>query len=203
MDTATRPPLAPWHPAGVDDLVRVGRDNDGGYVVSERAIAATRLLIGLGINDDWSFEADMARRVPGLEIIGVDGSVSARIFRSRALRDFGIAARHAVSLHRWFALHALGEAQRWWKTMRDFTAFFDAPRREFIPRFIGIGPGMLRWSALRARFPAGDAPTVFVKMDIELAEYEVLPEVLNDAGRMSGIVVEFHSCGERWQSWRR
>ena len=40
------------------DLVRIGRDNDGGYLVSKSDIEKSDCLIGLGINDDWSFEED-------------------------------------------------------------------------------------------------------------------------------------------------
>ena len=40
------------------DLIRIGRDYDGGYLVSKSDIEKTDELIGLGINDDWSFEED-------------------------------------------------------------------------------------------------------------------------------------------------
>ena len=40
------------------DLIRIGRDYDGGYLVSKSDIEKTDVLIGLGINDDWSFEED-------------------------------------------------------------------------------------------------------------------------------------------------
>ena len=34
------------------DLVRIGRNNDGGYLVSKSDIDKTNILIRLGINDD-------------------------------------------------------------------------------------------------------------------------------------------------------
>ena len=40
------------------DLVRIGRDYDGGYLVSQSDIEKSELLLGLGICDDWSFEKD-------------------------------------------------------------------------------------------------------------------------------------------------
>ena len=43
------------------DLVRIGRDNDGGYLVSKSDIEKSDVLIGLGINDDWSFERDFKK----------------------------------------------------------------------------------------------------------------------------------------------
>ena len=38
------------------DLIRVGRDNDGGYLVEKKSLENTQSLISLGISNDWSFE---------------------------------------------------------------------------------------------------------------------------------------------------
>jgi len=38
------------------DLVRVGKDNDGGYLAEKNSIYNSKYLISLGIFDDWSFE---------------------------------------------------------------------------------------------------------------------------------------------------
>ena len=38
------------------DLIRIGRDNDGGYLVEKKSLENTQSLISLGISDDWSFE---------------------------------------------------------------------------------------------------------------------------------------------------
>ena len=38
------------------DLIRVGRNNDGGYLLGLNTLKNTKILISLGINDDWSFE---------------------------------------------------------------------------------------------------------------------------------------------------
>lgn len=35
-------------------LVRLGKDHDGGYLVSAPDINAAECLVGLGLNDDWS-----------------------------------------------------------------------------------------------------------------------------------------------------
>ena len=40
------------------DLVRIGRNYDGGYLVCKKDIDETEVLIGLGIGDDWSFESN-------------------------------------------------------------------------------------------------------------------------------------------------
>ena len=37
-------------------LIRVGKNNDGGYLVGKKSILNSENLISLGISDDWSFE---------------------------------------------------------------------------------------------------------------------------------------------------
>ena len=45
-----------------NDLIRIGRDNDGGYLVEKKSFENTECLISLGINDDWSFEEDFLKK---------------------------------------------------------------------------------------------------------------------------------------------
>ena len=61
------------------DLVRIGRDYDGGYLVSKSDIQKTDTLIGLGINDDWSFEEDFLSENK-VSIYAYDASVSKNFF---------------------------------------------------------------------------------------------------------------------------
>jgi len=40
-------------------LKRLGKDNDGGYLIDPKSLKISNTLISLGINDDWSFESDV------------------------------------------------------------------------------------------------------------------------------------------------
>jgi hypothetical protein len=61
------------------DLIRLGGDHDGGYLVSASDIAQSNYLISLGIADDWRFEADFLKMRP-VRITAYDGSISAAYF---------------------------------------------------------------------------------------------------------------------------
>lgn len=45
-----------WQPWRCDDLIRLGKDNDGGYLVSRSDVMATKKLVSFGIGCDWIFE---------------------------------------------------------------------------------------------------------------------------------------------------
>ena len=42
------------------DLIRVGKLNDGGYIVSKNSILDANYLVSFGLNDDWSFEKNFS-----------------------------------------------------------------------------------------------------------------------------------------------
>ena len=43
------------------DLIRLGQDNDGGYLVEKQSIINSNCLITLGLGYDWSFEKDYSK----------------------------------------------------------------------------------------------------------------------------------------------
>jgi hypothetical protein len=42
--------------------IQLGRNTDGGYVLSNRQIERTKVLLSFGIFTDWSFEKDFVKR---------------------------------------------------------------------------------------------------------------------------------------------
>jgi hypothetical protein len=196
--------LARWRPVAVDDLIRVGRAHDGGYVISGRCVDATRVLVGMGINDDWSFEEDFQRRNPDIRVIGVDGSVSGAAFDRHATQATLRAAGYFVRLKRWHMLDQMRTAARWRERARAFREFFEQGDRMLYQKFVSDldDDSHLTWSTLCRLEPllAADRPVpeVFAKVDIEGDEYRVLGDMLADAGRINGLVVEFHDC-DLWE----
>jgi hypothetical protein len=197
--------LARWRPVAVDDLVRIGRAYDGGYVISRRCIEATKVLVGMGINDDWSFERDFVQRNPAVRVIGLDGSVSHEVFRGRAERARMLAIGYFLRLKRWFMTEQRRDAARWREHARGFQEFFGAANRAFYSKFISDHEDdtTITWLSLRRLEPAltrdEAVPAVFVKVDIERSEYRVLTDVLEDAERINGLVIEFHECDILWE----
>src|SRR5258706_1987804 len=60
------------------DLIRIGKKNDGGYVINSKVISNVK-LISLGINTDWSFEKDFLKYSSN-KIFMYDGSISNKKF---------------------------------------------------------------------------------------------------------------------------
>ena len=63
-------------PIHVTDLIRVGRDNDGGYVIPKSILLKSESLLSYGINKDWSFEKDFNSINPKSKIHCYDHTLS-------------------------------------------------------------------------------------------------------------------------------
>ena len=63
------PPI--FRPFRCNDLVRLGQDYDGGYIVNRTDVEKSDILISVGIKDDWSFERDFSQ-INDCEMVSLD-----------------------------------------------------------------------------------------------------------------------------------
>ena len=56
------------HPIRINNLKRIGRDNDGGYIIPKLIIDKCDGLLSYGINKDWSFEIDFLERKKNINV---------------------------------------------------------------------------------------------------------------------------------------
>ena len=68
--------LCPLHET---DLIRLGKDNDGGYLIPKQSLNYTKMLYSFGLNDDFSFEKEFYDKT-GTKIICYDHAVSWKFF---------------------------------------------------------------------------------------------------------------------------
>jgi len=163
-------------PLNCDNLIRVGRDHDGGYVVPKNDIDSTDILVGLGINNDWSFESHFVK-LKDVPIVAYDASVSKKIF----LNTFLMAL---LKPHRPKLL-----ASRVW-TYFSYLNFFKGDRTH-IEKFVGPSKDQ-SYVSMESVFESIPQGNVFLKIDIEGDEYGLLKEIVNYQNRLSGLVIEFH-----------
>ena len=168
-----------WRSRSLPDLVRLGNAHDGGYVIPERTVVATELILSLGISDDWTFEADFVRRNPNARVIGYDPTITTNFWFKRLVGHVGALI---------FRLE-LGRAARLLDWVR-YRSFFDGVRNQH--RSIRIGYDGALSESLDTVFRSVAEKRVFLKVDIEGSEYRVLDQIVANANCLTGLVVEFH-----------
>ena len=167
----------------------MGRNYDGGYVISESLMKQSDILLSFGINDDWSFEKDFYKK-SGVGCCGFDFSVDRDVFRKRGLEQirffFGdLLKRRKINLSRWTA------ARHQFGLHKDFGAFFKKNR------FFSYGidnrtHGQFKKLDDILQEHLGPGDNIFLKIDIEGYEFTILEDILRNKRRFHGLAMEIH-----------
>lgn len=176
----------------LDDLVRVGRNYDGGYVISKSLIENTEILLSFGINDDWSFEKDVYKRF-NIKSVAYDFSVNRFTFLRRGILNikffFGdIIKRKKICFKRF------SEAYKNFLLSVSFNSFF------IRNKFFSVGldkethDNFLSLSDIIKRHGNN---SFFLKVDIEGYEYNVFKDIVSNSQYFKGIAMEIHEIHKK------
>jgi hypothetical protein len=166
------PELNWFCPVKVNNLIRLGGKMDGGYIVPRNAVDHAQGLLSFGLGDDFTFDQDWHALKPNDPIHMYDASVT---------RDsIGVRVNTGVRGHLDL------------KTMYD--EFFQGRIRHF-PEYIDAN------NFVQALDELG-VDQVFIKMDIEGAEYGLIDTFVKHRNRIVGIAMEWHHCADRNPKWK-
>jgi hypothetical protein len=176
------PSLLSWlAPVDVPDLIRVGGQADGGYVLPACLLTEADSLVSMGLGYSWDFEREAIALNPSLRLRThvYDHTVGAREYR----RDFWTELASFLCLQSPWSL-----VKRRYGRMTAYRQFF---RHEAIHFRECITPD----NVVNVLHRAGQG-RLFVKVDIEGTEYDVLAAVLRNP-RVIGLAIEFHDTATR------
>lgn len=181
-----------FRPFEVPELVRLGRDFDGGYLVDERSVKNADCLVSIGIYDDWSFEKDFKSKSQS-PIIAVDATTSRWLFIRRYWRE---------SLKS-FLKELVGrknrdDPRRHKVLLKDYGEFFRNDNRHVRKYVAGVRDSkhITIDDIVNGLLPK-DCSRFFLKIDIEGDEYGILDDIRAVSGRLTGLVMEFHDVPRR------
>ncbi|EED35621.1 conserved hypothetical protein [Luminiphilus syltensis NOR5-1B] len=148
--------------------------------MSRSDIDNSDVLIGLGINDDWSFE-DSFKKLKDVEVFAYDASVSQKYFLKQFIKSVIRIDRPKIALKRL-------------KTLLEYRRFFFNPGNHHLEKFVGVETEERDRITLNSIFEAMSYQNIFLKIDIEGSEYRCLDALISLQSRISGLVIEFHDC---------
>lgn len=172
---------AEWRPAP-NAVIRIGSAHDGGYLVSPLSVTEATLLISMGINDDWSFEEDFQRLNP-VPMLCFDHTTGPRLWAHAFLR--GIVKRRPHDLVKWLS----------------YRRFFSGNVEH---RKQAVGYDTDGGVSLASILAETDSDAIFLKVDIEGAEYRILDAIAENCLRFTAITMELHQVDlhrERISDW--
>jgi hypothetical protein len=200
-------------PIQLDDLVRCGNKYDGGYVLSQRQIDKTNILLSFGINADWTFEYDFAKRNPLARIYAYDYSTPNALSKGFFDIKHGTVLKNAK--HPFILFSKLYNRLRMfvWRKFHPFNSFFNPDKGHyFYEKFVGTENNKeycsvdeifknhihdFDWGGGRGV----DKMDFLVKIDIEGGEYPILPLFKPYMHLANGFIIEFHWLAKYYKEY--
>lgn len=200
-------------PKVINDLTRVGnKKTDGGYLISKRQVDSTKVLMGLGINFDWTFEDNFKRMNPEAQIHCYDFSVGEKVY----LKSFISSLINVVSLNSYTkeVFNGRSPLSVWQKPFSDistyfgFKSFFKPEKGNF---FYAKGISdfsdtpFITVQEMFSNVPSFSSlpdNSMYIKMDIEQSEYDILEDLLEHKAKINGFAIEFHDLKHFWKDFQ-
>ena len=157
------------------DLIRVGKNNDGGYLIDTHSFKEAETLISLGISDDWSFEKDFFfRREKKIIVECYDDSLDEKFLIKNLIIQFIFILYH----------------KRLKFFIETVIKFFSYRR---LKKFFLFKKKKISYGDLNKILKKKNSK-VFLKVDIETGEYRILKDILSNQNKIIGLAIEFHDC---------
>jgi hypothetical protein len=168
------------------DLIRLGKNNDGGYLVDKNSIYQSHFLLSFGISNDCSFEDDFISLNPNIFCHCYDHSISLNFWK----RYFWLVLGNFL-----FKGFRFKEVLLNYNIYKKFRKFFLKNNVLLINKKIGTGHSNY-YSFISAekiiKKIIKKYKSIFLKIDIEGSEYEILDDLILYSKYFSGLVIEFH-----------
>ena len=171
--------LKPYH-TKKSNLIRIGPNTDGGYVIDKRIINRTRTIITCGLNDDWEFEKSFLKNNKNSKIFAYDHTVTKEFWLSRFKKDIV-----SLLLLKKLKIRKILDVFKY----IDYRLFFRDNKKHFEKKIV-----FKKKSNEETTIPRiiNNHNKVVLKVDIEGDEYKILNDIKKNSKRIFFLLIEFH-----------
>lgn len=179
-------------------MIRIGRKNDGGYVIPSSVLLNTSYLFSGGYGNDFSFEKHFLRLSKASRVVLYDFSITL----PRLLIDFMSVCKSLILRrpHYPISFHLMNILTYCKLKITPNISLKHTKLSKFSDR------GGVQTSDLETAFnliSVDEEKLFFCKLDIEGYEYELIDNIVLLANRISGCVIEFHDTFARRELFLR
>ena len=173
------------------DLIRLGGDFDGGYLVERNSIDKSKSLITLGLGYEWTFEKDYYK-IYKKPIVCYDHTVNYSSIKKLS-RKFLASSIFRFFKPKYFTKkNFITNLKKNIFLYKDYKKLFKNDVKHHIKRVgPGHGPGSEGITLIKILDDNKELPC-FLKVDIETSEYRILNEIIDNQEKFTGIAIEFH-----------
>ena len=172
------------------DLLRLGKENDGGYCVPKESLKDTSILYSFGLGEDWSFE-EQFRKQSGAKIVCFDYSITSIFWIKKFIKDLIalLLLQYEIKglFKKFFCYFYYKFFFRKSETIHEKSFF--GTIGQHIPSLKNVE--IIDLNAILRKWINNNC---FIKIDIEGNEYRILDQIIEHQKKLSGLVIEFHDC---------
>jgi len=163
------------------DLIKIGSNEDGGYVIPKESIKKTDILYSFGLETNWNFEEEFYNAAK-CKIFVYDHSVNWKTFLLSGLKS-------PKTIFNYF----------------KYRNFFGNKNVHHIKKMIHPAESYKLSSTNNTNNPyeltdinkiidKTSNESLFFKIDIEGSEYRILDQLVKYSSKINTLVIEFHDC---------
>ena len=163
-------------------LIRLGSLKDGGFLVCEKDIEESEMLISFGLGINWDFEKDYSKKTNNKVHI-YDHTISNFDFISSIIIDFVVLIKK---------FYILSFYKKFFKSIRlffDYKNFFK--HNSHFKESVGLY-NSVSFTEVINRAKKNNNQKFFLKINIEGSEYRLLDDLIKNQDLFTGLVIEFH-----------
>jgi len=153
-------------------LMRLGKNNDGGYLVGKKSVTNSKNLISFGIADDWTFEDHFQKINKDIKVFAFDDTLDFKWLLKNCIKNIKKLLFFEIQL-------------------KDFTnsILLLLKYKKFL-RKINFKKKFIDYDDVLSI--SSNKSNIFFKIDIEGSEYRIFDELISIKDKIEAIVIELH-----------
>tara|TARA_Y100000817_G_scaffold314557_1_gene313841 strand:+ start:3142 stop:3939 length:798 start_codon:yes stop_codon:yes gene_type:complete len=166
-----------------EDLKRLGRNHDGGYVVSFKSIINSNYLISFGLGSDWSFELDYLKFNNNGKVLIYDHTINFKTFFYpfiKCIKRFLTFRKNIKDVKDRF-----NELSSYYKLINKKNVNYfkkkidktSTNKEESLKNILEKNPSIKKF---------------ILKVDIEGSEFNIIDEIIYFSNNIDMLIIEFH-----------
>jgi len=173
-------------PNSQQTLSRMGINKDGGYIVDEKLVNYSNILVSFGMGDEFSFEDDFLKKNEINKVFIFDYTINHKIYAKNIFKII----RRILKFKRKYS-----DLVKLIKTFRDFRTFINKERVNFFSKKITNEIKNVEDTNLKKiieELKIKKEQEIILKIDIEGDEYKIINDIIIHHEKINQLVMEFH-----------
>jgi len=163
-----------------NNLIRIGPNRDGGYVIDKRVIKKTKTIVTCGLNDDWNFEKEFTKKNDKCVVYAYDHTVDINFWLNRLKKD--LVSFLKLKKLTPFKIYEIFK-------FVEYFFFFSKKNKHFQKKIVGKIKNNRQETINRI---VKNLNNIIVKVDIENDEYKILKYLTENNHKINLLIIEFH-----------